>query len=228
MHVPTIPQNIPQNLKKAPQIEAAISGGEIRSVPKMRSIDKERSNHEDLQLLMSISQGDQKALANLYDKYGRLIYSLTLSIVRNEDEARELQQDVFLQVWHKASLFDNERGSFITWLVTLAHNKSINTLRSRRYKKSAQEVKQDIADITNDAVVDHQTPLRDAMESDERRHVLSALAQLPEQQRKALYLSYYEGYSQSEIAEMLGEPLGTIKTRMRKGMMKLVSILGEA
>lgn len=209
-----------------PKIEGAVAGGEIRSAPKLR-IDKEKSNQEDLQLLALISQGDQKALAMLYDKYGRLIYSLTHRIVRNEEEARELQQDVFLQVWHKAGLFDNERGSFVTWLVTLAHNKSINTLRSRRYKKSAQEAKQDIGDITHDSTVDHHTPLRDAMESDERRHVLNALEQIPEMQRKALYLSYYEGYSQSEIAEMLGEPLGTIKTRMRKGMMKLVAILGE-
>jgi RNA polymerase sigma-70 factor (ECF subfamily) len=218
--------NTPQNIKESPQGDAIVAGGEIRSVIKMRN-DKSLSNEEDLQLLALISQGDQKSLAVLYDKYGRLIYSLTLRIVRNEEEARELQQDVFLQVWHKAGLFDNERGTFVTWLVTLAHNKSINTLRSRRYKKSALEAKQDIADITNDSTVDHQTPLRDAIESDERRHILKALDQIPELQRKALYLSYYEGYSQTEIAEMLGEPLGTIKTRMRKGMMKLVAILGE-
>ena len=137
-------------------------------------------------------------------------------------------QDVFLQVWNKAALFDHERGTFVTWLVTLAHNKAINTLRSRRYKKSAQEAKQDIADITSDSTVDHHTPERDALETDERRNIMRALGQIPEQQRKALYLSYYEGYSQSEIAEMLGEPLGTIKTRMRKGMMKLANILAEA
>jgi len=217
----------PQNLKE-PLSDAVIAvDGGIRSTAKMR-IDKNMSNQEDLELLARISQGDQKSLAILYDKYARLIYSLTLRIVRNEEEARELQQDVFLQVWHKAGLFDNERGSFVTWLVTLAHNKSINTLRSRRYKKSALEAKQDIADITSDSTVSNHTPLSDALENDERRHVLSALEQIPELQRKALYLSYYEGYSQSEIAEMLGEPLGTIKTRMRKGMMKLVAILGEA
>lgn len=212
----------------SPDAQTDIAGGEIRIGTRLRNVDKEKSNYEDLHLLSQISQGDQKSLAILYDKYERLIYSLTLRIVRNEDEARELQQDVFLQVWDKAALFDNERGTFVTWLVTLAHNKSINTLRSRRYKKSALEVKQDIADITHESTVDHHTPLRDAMENDERRHILGALEQIPELQRKALYLAYYEGYSQSEIAEMLGEPLGTIKTRMRKGMMKLVSILGEA
>jgi RNA polymerase sigma-70 factor, ECF subfamily len=219
-------QNTPQSIKESPQTDRIASGGEIHTGVKIRN-DKSLSNEEDLQLLALISQGDQKSLALLYDKYGRLVYSLTLRIVRNEEEARELQQDVFLQVWHKAELFDNERGSFVTWLATLAHNKSINTLRSRRYKKSALEAKQDIADITHDSTVDHHTPFRDAMENDERRHILSALEQIPESQRKALYLSYYEGYSQSEIAEMLGEPLGTIKTRMRKGMMKLVAILGE-
>jgi RNA polymerase sigma-70 factor (ECF subfamily) len=218
---------MPQNINRSPETEAKIAiGGEIRASVKMR-ISKEQSNEEDLLLLVRISQGDQKALAELYDKYARLIYSLTLRIVRNEEEARELQQDVFLQVWHKAGLFDNERGTFVTWLVTLAHNKSINTLRSRRYKKSAQEAKMDIGDITSDSTVDHHTPERDALETDERRTILRALEQIPEMQRKALYLSYYEGYSQSEIAEMLGEPLGTIKTRMRKGMMKLAAILEQ-
>jgi RNA polymerase sigma-70 factor (ECF subfamily) len=220
-------QNAPQRLQEAPLVEAVARGGEIHLSSKMRT-DKRMSNEEDLRLLALISQGDQKSLAIIYDKYSRLIYSLTLRIVRNEEEARELQQDVFLQVWHKAGLFDNERGSFVTWLVTLAHNKSINTLRSRRYKKSALEAKQDIGDITHESTVDHHTPLSSTMESDERRHVLAALEQIPEAQRKALYLSYYEGYSQSEIADMLGEPLGTIKTRMRKGMMKLVEILGES
>ncbi|MEI8134897.1 MAG: sigma-70 family RNA polymerase sigma factor [bacterium] len=191
----------------------------------MRIVAKEKSNDEDLHLLGRIAQGDQGALADLYDKYAKLIYSLTLRIVRNEDEARELQQDVFLQVWHKANLFDNERGKFITWLVTLAHNKSINTLRSRRFKKSALEAKQDISEITSDATTDYSTPEHDAIVNDERKNVLAALEQIPEAQRKALYLSYYEGYSQSEIAEMLGEPLGTIKTRMRKGMMKLAEML---
>lgn len=220
--------NTADNKKLSPDAQTEVAGTGIRMPAKLRNVDKEKSNHEDLHLLSQISQGDQKSLAILYDKYERLIYSLTLRIVRNEDEARELQQDVFLQVWHKAALFDNERGTFVTWLVTLAHNKSINTLRSRRYKKSALEAKQDIADINHESTIDHHTPLRDTMESDERRHILSALEQIPELQRKALYLAYYEGYSQSEIAEMLGEPLGTIKTRMRKGMMKLVSILGEA
>ena len=217
---------ISDNRRYSPDTETAISVEAIRSIHKMRT-DKDKSNQEDLGLLSRISDGDQQSLAVLYDKYGRLIYSLTMRIVRNEDEARELQQDVFLQVWHKANLFDNERGTFVTWLVTLAHNKSINTLRSRRYKKSALEAKQDIADIIGDETTNHQTPLSDVMENDERRHILAALEQIPEAQRKAIYLSYYEGYSQSEIAEMLGEPIGTIKTRMRNGMMKLVSILGE-
>ncbi len=209
------------------QADAPVAGGEIGSLRKIRT-DKYTSNQEDLQLLARIAHRDQKSLAILYDKYARLIYSLTMRIVRSEDEARELQQDVFLQVWNKAGLFDNERGTFVTWLVTLAHNKSINTLRSKRYKKTALEAKQDISEIANEATTSHQTPLSDVMETDERHQMMQALLQLPEMQRKAIYMSYYEGYSQSEIAEILCEPLGTIKTRMRKGMMKLVGIVGNA
>jgi RNA polymerase sigma-70 factor (ECF subfamily) len=198
----------------------------IRPASKMR-VEKENSNETDLLLLSKVLQGNEHALALLYDKYGRLIYSLTLRIVQKEEEARELVQDVFLQVWHKAALFDNERGSFATWLVTLAHNKSINTLRSRRYKKSALEAKFDLGTITNDLIVNHRTPERDILESDERRIVLNALEQIPALQQRALYLAYYEGYSHSEIANMLDEPLGTIKTRIRKGMMKLALILAR-
>jgi RNA polymerase sigma-70 factor (ECF subfamily) len=198
----------------------------IRPVSKMR-VEKENSNETDLLLLAKILQGNEHALALLYDKYGRLIYSLTLRIVQKEEEARELVQDVFLQVWHKAALFDNERGSFATWLVTLAHNKSINTLRSRRYKKIGLEAKFDLSTITSDLIVNHRTPERDALESDERRIVLNALEQIPALQQKALYMAYYEGYSHSEIARMLDEPLGTIKTRIRKGMMKLALILAR-
>jgi len=202
------------------------AAGKIGTESKMHS-GKAKSNADDLHLLARISHGEQKALAELYDKYARLIYSLALRIVRNEDDARELQQDVFLLVWHKAALFDNDRGTFVTWLVTLARNKSINTLRSRLYKKSALEANQDIGDITSDSTVNNRTPEHDILETDERRNILRALEQIPEVQRKALYLSYYEGYSQSEIATKLGAPLGTIKTRMRKGMMKLAVLLAE-
>ena len=208
----------------------SIDTGEIRSGRQSR-IEKERSDQDDLRLLEGIAMGEHDYLSTIYDKYQKLIYSLVLRIVRNEAEAADLVQETFFQVWEKASLFDNERGSFATWLVTLAHNKGINTLRSKRYKKSKLEITHDIAELTEivqrSTVSDPTTPLDSVIQQDERRVVLAALGEIPEAQRKALYLSYYEGYSQTEIAEILRVPLGTVKTRMRQGMLKLQELLGK-
>jgi RNA polymerase sigma-70 factor (ECF subfamily) len=193
-------------------------------------IDRERSNDLDLVLLAEIARKNEDALIRLYDKYRRSVYSMLLRIVKIDSEAEELLQDVFMQVWEKAELFDAERGYFDTWLFTLTHNKAINTLRSRLYKKNAQEDRKDIQDLA--AVVSPQTtqettPLSEQEDADDRKAVLHALDKIPGEQRDALMLAYYEGLSQSEIAGKLGVPLGTIKTRMRQGMIKLQGLLGE-
>ncbi|MEP7235514.1 MAG: sigma-70 family RNA polymerase sigma factor [Ignavibacteriota bacterium] len=196
------------------------------SIGKLRN-DKYTSNKEDISLLTRIAHGDQKSLAILYDKYARLIYSLIMRIIRNADEAHELQQDVFMQVWQKASLFDHERGSFVSWLVTLAHNKAINLLRSKRYKHSQLDAKEDISELNGDALTSRQTPYSTVLAADEAHNLRMALQQIPELQRNALWMAYFDGYTQREIASMLGEPLGTIKTRMRTGMLRLAALLEE-
>lgn len=201
--------------------------GEIRSGGLSRTL-KGKAEQDDDTLLSKISAGDADALSSLYDKYQRRIYSLVLKIVRNEDDAAEVMQDVFLQVWEKAGLFDADRGSFGAWLTTLAHNKAINLLRSRRFKKSALEVRQDLEELSgflNDATIERRTALDEQIESSERERMLSLLGQIPEAQRTALTMAYYSGYSQTEIAEALGVPLGTVKTRMRQGMIKLRDML---
>ena len=205
------------------------SNGAIRKGTPLR-IQNEASNSEDLTLLAQISQKDQKALEALYAKYQRIVYSLVLRIVRDEDEASELLQDVFVQVWQKADLFDQDRGNFNTWLLTLAHNKAINTLRSKAFKKRSLENRGDADDImqwAGAAATNASTPLTEQLANDARTQVLGALQQIPEAQREALRLAYYEGLSQSEIAEKLGVPLGTVKTRMRQGMLKLKEFLGD-
>ncbi|HEY6170712.1 MAG TPA: sigma-70 family RNA polymerase sigma factor, partial [Candidatus Kapabacteria bacterium] len=170
------------------------------------------------------------ALIRLYDKYRRSVYSMLLRIVKIESEAEELLQDVFMQVWEKAELFDAERGYFDTWLFTLTHNKAINTLRSKLYKKNAQEDRKDIQDlaaVVTPRTTQETTPLSEQEDADDRKAVLGALDKIPSDQRDALMLAYYEGLSQSEIAGKTGVPLGTIKTRMRQGMIKLQGLLGE-
>lgn len=205
------------------------AGGANRAGYRLR-IDRERSNDFDLVLLAEIARKNEDALMRLYDKYRRSVYSMLLRIVKIESEAEELLQDVFMQVWEKAELFDAERGYFDTWLFTLTHNKAINTLRSKQYKKSALEDRKDIQDLAN-VVTPHTTqettPLSEQEDADDRKAVLHALDKIPGDQRDALMLAYYDGLSQSEIAEKVGVPLGTIKTRMRQGMIKLQGLLGE-
>jgi RNA polymerase sigma-70 factor (ECF subfamily) len=208
----------------------ASTNGAIRNGSRLR-ITNEASNAEDLTLLAHVSQKDQQALEALYNKYQRLVYSLVLRIVRDEDEASELLQDVFVQVWQKADLFDQDRGNFNTWLLTLAHNKAINTLRSKAFKKRTLETRGDTDEIlqwAGEAATDARTPLTEQIADDTRQQVLASLKMIPDAQREALTLAYYEGLSQSEIAEKLGVPLGTVKTRMRQGMLKLKELLGDS
>ncbi len=205
------------------------TGGEIRPSTVVRiNMNKKDSEAEDLLLLSRIAASDADALSRLYDKYQRKVYSAVLQIVRNQEDAGEVLQDVFLQVWEKAGLFDGNRGTFGAWLATIAHNKAINVLRSRRFKKSAQEIQQDfeqLSSILSPQTVDTRTALDNQIEDDERKQMLALLERIPLAQRTALILAYYSGYSQSEIAEHLQIPLGTVKTRMRQGMITLRELL---
>lgn len=194
------------------------------------TLNRKESPNEDLVLIARIVRADAQALARLYEKYQRKVYSVVLRIVKTEEDAREILQDVFLQVWQKANLFEANRGSFSAWLVTLAHNKAINLLRSRRAKKTALEIKQDLeqlSELINEKTIESRTALDFQVESDEREHLLALLELIPVEQKTALVMAYYGGYSQSEIAKALGQPLGTIKTRMRQGMIRLHQLIGE-
>jgi RNA polymerase sigma-70 factor (ECF subfamily) len=176
--------------------------------------DKEKSNFEDLQLLGKISAGDRNSFAAIYDKYQQPIYSLIIRIVRDEEEAVELLQNVFLQIWEKAALFDYDRGSFKSWLFTLAHNRSIDALHSHRYKKTVSEIQREIAEIKKN------------LEKNNDQIVLAELRQMHKFQYKVLFLSYFEGYSRMEIAEILSLPFEEVKILMRQGMKKLQELSG--
>jgi len=194
------------------------------------TLSRKESPTEDLMLVARVVRADAQALARLYEKYQRKVYSVVLRIVKTEEDAREILQDVFMQVWQKANLFEANRGSFSAWLVTLAHNKAINLLRSHRAKKSALEIKQDLeqlSELITDKTVESRTALDFQVESYEREHLLALLELIPVEQKTALVMAYYGGYSQSEIAKALGEHLGTIKTRMRQGMIRLHQLIGN-
>ncbi|HEX8847729.1 MAG TPA: sigma-70 family RNA polymerase sigma factor [Pyrinomonadaceae bacterium] len=181
----------------------------------------EQAQIVDVGLLRQIAGGDEQALGALYDRYRLILFGLILRILHSQPEAEDVLQEVFLQVWRKASDFDEARGRPFTWLVTLARSRAIDRLRALNARdRTATEAAREAVESISDAATD-------AAKSEQGEIVRSALARLPEEQRQALVLAYFEGLTQSEIAERLGTPLGTVKTRMRSGMIKLRELLGE-
>ena len=175
----------------------------------------------DTELLHAIARGDEFALAALYDRYAAILLGLLLRILHSRPEAEDVLQEVFVQVWRRAGDFDEARGRGFTWLVTLARSRAIDRLRSidartRAAQAAGREVREDVQDAADDV-----------LHAEQRAVVQAALARLPEEQRRALCLAYYDGLTQSEIALRLQQPLGTIKTRMRSGLIKLRELLRE-
>ncbi|MDX6695891.1 MAG: hypothetical protein QOF02_3494 [Blastocatellia bacterium] len=187
----------------------------------LRALKPEQAPISDAELLRRIAGGDEEALAALYDNYKSILFSLILRILHSQSEAEDILQDVFIQVWQKAANFDEERGRPFTWLVTLARSRAIDRLRQLGSReRTATEASRAAPEEWTDAV-------EDAIKSEEGAVVRKALAELPEEQRRALLMAYYEGLTQTEIADKLNAPLGTVKTRMRSGMIKLRELLGD-
>ena len=175
----------------------------------------------DVELLQAIARRDELALGLLFDRYRLILFGLLVRILNSRPEAEDILQEVFLQVWRRAADFDEQRGRPFTWLVTLARSRAIDRLRMLASRERlVASAARDVSDEASDAVLD-------AFRSEQREIVAGALAELPEEQRRALMLAYFEGLTQSEIATRLGTPLGTVKTRMRSGMIKLRELLGD-
>ncbi|MBI3914102.1 MAG: sigma-70 family RNA polymerase sigma factor [Chloroflexi bacterium] len=179
---------------------------------------------EDAELLMQLRRGEGRAMAMLYDRYARLVFSLAVKILNDRAGAEEVVQEVFVKVWRRARDYDSARGKFSSWLTGITHNHAIDELRRRRVRPSAaQNDEEEAPDI-----LDEGPPLFEiAVQSIEHRRIVDALNAIPLPQRRAIEMAYFEGYTQQEIADRLKEPLGTIKTRMRLGTQKLKGLLGE-
>jgi RNA polymerase sigma-70 factor (ECF subfamily) len=167
-----------------------------------------------------VARSDQEALAELYDRFGRVAYGLALRILRDEKLAEDAVQEAFLTAWRNAHRFLPERGKASTWLLTLVHRRAVDLVR--REDRRRAEPLTDGAEAGPSGSAEEDAWLRF-----ERERVQSALRQLPDQQREALELAYYGGFSQTELAERLGQPVGTIKSRMFTGLARLRELLAE-
>jgi RNA polymerase sigma-70 factor, ECF subfamily len=171
-------------------------------------------------LLPAIARGDVTAFEALYDRHASTVYAILLRILGNAHDAEEVLQETFVKAWSSAKMFDALRGSEAAWLISIARSRGIDRLRSRKIRGEREdEAGREVA-VMSDGV-DRSNGVENVIRSEERIAVRGALAELPEPQRVALELAYFEGLSQSEIAAKLNEPLGTIKTRMQLGMKKL-------
>lgn len=184
-------------------------------------VDYQKLNDEALVQL--IRQAQAEALSELYDRYGRLVFSLALNSVGDQATAEEVTQDVFLRVWQRAGQYQADRGKVSTWLTVITRNRSVDQLRRRSVRLDRHAAPW--AEIAAEDAPAIQGPEPAVVLRLEREEIRRAVSQLPEEQRRVLALAYFKGLTQSQIAEALDLPLGTVKTRIRLGMQKLRGLL---
>ena len=182
-------------------------------------MNRELAHLSDEALVALAARSEQSALAELYDRYGRPAYGLALRVLRDDALAEDAVQDAFLALWRTAARFVPERGKASTWIFTLVHRRAVDLVR-REERRRADTIEQ--APEQGGGSVEEEALLRF-----QRERVQGALKKLPDQQREAIELAYYGGFTQSELAERLGQPLGTIKSRMFLGLARLRELLGE-
>ena len=183
----------------------------------------DRSRQEDIALLFRIRDKDEAAVAELYQRYGGPLYSLAYRVTRADRYAQEVVQEVFLAVWRDAARFDPTRGAVSSWLFSLTRHKAIDLVRkeanvSRRYAPETELERHEAGDD-----VEHE-----AWSGIRRERIVEALARLPDAQRTCVEMAFFDGLTHVEVAEQLGIPLGTAKTRIRTGLLRLRELLGDS
>jgi RNA polymerase sigma factor (sigma-70 family) len=187
--------------------------------PVRAGTDRELAHLSDEALIALLARGDDGALAELYDRFGAVAYGLAIRIVRDAALAEDVVQEAFLTVWRTAARFVAERAKARTWILTLVHRRAVDLVR-REQARRAESLKE--LPEAGGRTADEEAWLRL-----ERARVQEALKRLPDQQREAIELAYYGGFTQSELADRLGEPLGTVKSRMFTGLSRLRDLLEE-
>ena len=180
---------------------------------------RDHAHLSDEALVALVARSDETALAELYDRIGGIAYGLAYRVLRDESLAEDAVQEAFLGLWRTAASFIPERAKASTWLLTLVHRRAVDLVR-REQRRRAEPLEDAPEPVTESAEDDAWLRL-------DRERVQGALAQLPDQQREAIELAYYGGFTQSELAERLDQPLGTIKSRMFAGLARLRELLDD-
>ena len=179
----------------------------------------------ELDLLARITKRERAAFEELYTRYSNILYATAMKFLKEDADAQDVVQDVFIQIWDKAKLYDPAKGKPLTWALTMTRNRSIDRIRAIQRRTRLRD------DFEKETVADESTGIREALsgvDASERTQILrDAVARLSPEQRKVIDLAFFGGLTQSEIADRLGEPLGTVKARARRGLMKLKEHLGE-
>jgi RNA polymerase sigma-70 factor (ECF subfamily) len=179
---------------------------------------------DDLAIVRRMADGDASGLSDLYDRHARGLYSLAFRILQDQGEAEEVVQDVFAQAWRQASRYDTSRGAVVAWLLVMARSRSIDRVRAKAGRPPLQEDDPALLRDLTDGGIPADTLVVTAEQASRLR---ASLVQLPLLQRTAIELAFYEGLTHAEIAERLEQPLGTVKTRIRLGLLKLRDAMME-
>jgi RNA polymerase sigma-70 factor, ECF subfamily len=181
-------------------------------------VNEQESQNRDIELLRQISAGDRSAFAEFYDRHSTLMFSVACKILNDSGEAEDVLQEAFLQIWEKAAKFDPKLGKASSWAAILVRNKAIDRIRaSQRRTRLAEEVATEqsaatsVSDMANETIYGHE----------KANLINAAIVELPVEQRQAIELAYFSGLTQDEISKKLSQPLGTIKARIRRGLLKL-------
>ena len=179
----------------------------------------------ELDLLARITKRERAAFEQLYTRYSNILYATAMKFLKEDADAQDVVQDVFIQIWDKAKLYDPAKGKPLTWALTMTRNRSIDRIRAIQRRTRLRD------DFEKETVADESAGIREALsgvDASEKTQILrDAVARLSPEQRKVIDLAFFGGLTQSEIADRLGEPLGTVKARARRGLMKLKEHLGE-
>ncbi|MEE8347090.1 MAG: sigma-70 family RNA polymerase sigma factor [Dehalococcoidia bacterium] len=188
------------------------------------SSDPDYRQLDDEELMRRLHYRDVRAFEELFNKFGDLVYSTALRVLRDTQLAEDVSQEIFVRIWRKPESYVAERGRFLTWLISITRNRAVDEIRARgrRQRHETASPEEQERELPADDAID---PALNAQLTEQRRIVRAALAEIPPEQREVIELAYFGGLTQQEIAERLVQPLGTVKTRIRLGMQKLRSAL---